>query len=283
VFRKILIPLDGSEFSDQILGTVLRLIQSGEVEHVYLFQVIDQHAPYAELEATRDRLLALGKNLSPRRVIIDAIAIRGDPTSEILNAAERLEPSLIAKATHGRSGFSRMIFGSITEQVLRQCPVPLLLVNPKTLASDMSSTSTGFQRLLVPLDGTPVAGQILPVVEALGRSCDAQATLLHVQPLPYPAVPAGAPMGRPWGQHELEEALEHCRAQLEDAGVPVELSVSHGVKAEEIIEAAKGFDLVTMATRGRSGLSRWWFGSVAESVIRQCATPTLVYRAECAA
>lgn len=272
MFSKILIPLDGSEFSDQILGTVLPLIQSGEVEHVYLFQVVDDRAPYEELEVARDRLLVLGKNLSPREVVIEAIAIRGDPPTEILNAAKRLEPSLIAMATHGRSGLGRVVLGSVTERVLRQCPVPLLLVNPKTRASD-SSAAGGLQRLLVPIDGSAVAGQILPVVESLGRAWDAQATLLNVQPLTHAALlHARAPI-----------VLEHYRAQLEEAGVPAEVRLTHGLSAEEILEAAKGFDLVAMATHGRSGLSRWWFGSVAESVVRDCTVPTLVYRAESAA
>lgn len=277
MFSTILVPLDGSEFSDQILGHIRALIRSGKVEHIYLIQVVAPDCPYEELVAVRDRLLNVGKSLSPREVIVDVIAIRGDPAEEILSAARRLEPSLVAMATHGRGGFSRLIHGSVTEEVLRRCQVPLLLANSKSLASTTRATAKGLQRVLVPLVRSEVPGHVFPLIETLGKNGEARVTLLEVLPL-RSAEALRTALSRP----TLGGGIEPDRIKLQRAGATTELKVTFGARAEEIIEAARNADLVAL-TSPKQERPRWWSHSVAESVVRHCSVPMLVYPAEAAA
>ena len=136
-----------------------------------------------------------------------------------------------------------------------------------------------YRKILVPLDGSPLAEGILPQVSEMARVHGAMIFLLRVGfALVFPGVdPAEAQMG---SIVEAEGYIEGVRKRLQAEGIPAEASVRYGFPAEEILTHAcrNGVDLIAMATHGRTGPARWVLGSVAEQVLRHADVPVLLFR-----
>jgi len=287
---RLLVALDGSPLSEEILPRVRPLLEApalaaGEgraAPELVIVRVVPSggtsveesdalDAGQAYIEAIRERLRSW---TDPHGWSVQVREERGDPSERILACADELEPALVAMASHGRSGVTRWVRGSVAERVLRGCRAPLLLATPA--AED--EPAHPLRKLLVPLDGSELAARVLPLVTAWARLHQGEVTLLRVEPFLPTAVPSPALQPGTWDPERLKASLEPARRALEEAGVPARVQVEIGVPAGEILGAAHGMDAVVMATHGRSGLSRWWFGSVAEQVLRHVDRPLLVLR-----
>jgi nucleotide-binding universal stress UspA family protein len=278
MFKKVLIPLDGSRLAARILLPLRRLLEPGA--EVTLLRVVEppspaehDRAPAAEV-AMRAQLAQVQETLG-LDVRSRVQLLRGDAAEEIVRYAGETEQELVAMSTHGRSGVERWVRGSIAERVLRHCEAPLLLCNPLALGTRDEGP---FRRILVPLDGSDRAERILALVEPLARAQDARVTLLRVEPMVVTEVPSPLLEGSLWDPAPLTASLAPARERLEAAGVPADATAAYGVVAAEILHAAKDADLLAMTTHGRSGVPRWWFGSVAEQVLRHATCPLLVLR-----
>src|SRR6185436_13315315 len=121
-------------------------------------------------------------------------------------------------------------------------------------------------RVLIPLDGSPIGDTVLISIYPLVHARKIEVTLLHVA---KPSEPADS---------EVREKLEVHREALQGNGIPTRVRLASGHPAEEILrQAAIGeFDLIAMATHGRSGMDRVLMGSVAEEVVRSSPIPTLL-------
>ena len=277
--KPTLVPLDGSELSAQILEPIVPLLKKRE-QAVVLLRVVPNRGTAVEqsevLDQAQERLDATVESLSARGLEVSGRLERGEPAETILAVAREVDAGLVAMATHGRSGATRLVRGSVAERVLRECTVPLFLGNP--LALQTKAAGDYFERILVPLDGSTHSDQILPIVLVLALAYGSKVTLLRVHPMVYTEIPSPLVTGPLWDEQAMRESLEAQRLQLAKAGVDVEINAVYGVEAAEILAAADEADLVAMTTHGRSGFSRWWFGSVAESVARHCPCPLLVRR-----
>lgn len=137
-------------------------------------------------------------------------------------------------------------------------------------------------RILVPLDGSPLAESALPTAVDLARSSGAELLLLRAAEAH--TFPGGDPTeAQVKVVREAEAYLEEVKKRVEGSnGVRATTSVWYGTPADAIAEAARfnHADMIAMTTHGRSGLGRMLLGSVAESVIRSTATPILVLHPE---
>jgi nucleotide-binding universal stress UspA family protein len=279
MFSKILIPTDGSDLSLGILWTLRPLVIGSEPEITLLRVVVpgDEQPEAAvqgareELAATQELLEAWGFSASVR------LELDGDPADQILACAEELSVDLVAMSSHGRSGITRMVRGSVAERVLRRCTTPLLMCTPTPGAV---AEYPQFRRILVPLDGSELADQILPDVQNLATACGAEVTLMRVEGL-LSEPPSRVLRPTWWTDERVEELLAPMKPQrdaLAKAGVSVGRQLAYGNPADHILRAARKADLVAMTTHGRSGASRWFFGSVAEAVLREADCPLLIRR-----
>lgn len=154
----------------------------------------------------------------------------------------------------------------------------------------MSSSGNGHRpaivsKVLVPLDGSPLAEEALPVAVRLARGAGAALHLVLVQgPAPV-AVPFGFGQTPVGDEREIGERLRHYLVSTAEGltakyGLPVTWAVEHGEPAEEIaaIVRAQRVSLVVMTTHGRGGLSRLWLGSVADELLRRVTAPVLLLR-----
>jgi nucleotide-binding universal stress UspA family protein len=136
-----------------------------------------------------------------------------------------------------------------------------------------------FKKILVPLDGSKLAEKILPRVEWLAKIHGGEVTLLRVA-LAH-TFPGQDPV-----QHQLnavkeaEEYLAKAEEWMRSVGVSVKTVVRYGNDAQEIVDHARDrdFDLIAMSTHGRTGLTQFVLGSVANKVINTATVPILLYR-----
>ena len=143
----------------------------------------------------------------------------------------------------------------------------------------------GYKKILVPLDGSETSEAILPEIEKLASAFKAHMSLLYVVPIPI--IPGGIePIVnyQPITDTLIKDAEAYLRKiekRLKGKGFTVESRLQEGNEAQRILEHAEGkdIDLIAMSTHGRSGVSRWLLGSVAEKVIRHATKPILLVRA----
>ncbi len=136
-------------------------------------------------------------------------------------------------------------------------------------------------RILVPLDGSPLAEAILPQVAELANLRKAEIQLLRVA-LAHAAPGADPVEAQVRAVEEAQTYLTRVEADLTAQGFAVKCTVRYGHAPEEILDhvQAGGADLIAMSTHGRSGLRRWVLGSVAENVVRRSPIPVLLLRAQ---
>ncbi len=274
---KILVPLDGSRLADGILAHARRVLLR-EASSIELLRVLsedlgsDEEAhseASAHLNECRDLLKSSGEAVK--------VSVRhGDPAELILERLDTGGFDLCVMSTHGRTGLSRVLRGSVAERVLRHSPTPVFLANPQGLVRETDETR--FKKILVPLDGSAVSREILPLVAAFGKDSAAVVVLLHIDQAERGAHPVPE-VAKRYAQQRAEKILDDLRCDLEDRGVPKTVVIGrYGDPAAMILEEIESGkpDLVAMSSHGRSGLSRFRFGSVAEKVLRACECPLLV-------
>jgi nucleotide-binding universal stress UspA family protein len=196
---------------------------------------------------------------------------------------------LVVMTTHGRGPLSRLWLGSVADAFLRRSPAPLFLIRPREGAPDLAA-GPGPRHILIPLDGGPLAEQVLGPAVALGQPVGADYTLLRVLPPAVAVVfePAGTPMPVLVDDPPLQERESQARAYLdqvanrlraEGLGVRTQVAVDQLVPGA-ILDAVpdNDIDLIALATHGRAGLPRLLLGSVADKVIRGAAVPVLAFR-----
>jgi nucleotide-binding universal stress UspA family protein len=136
-----------------------------------------------------------------------------------------------------------------------------------------------YRKILVPLDGSEVAEEVLPEVERLAKACGATLLLYHVLPHPHEVSDEFLVAAK----NEATRYLEGKRAELVGRGFQVEWEIDYGDAAEKIVERAGPLfgdvDIIAMSTHGRSGLARVLIGSVFGTVLRRTDKPFLVKRA----
>jgi nucleotide-binding universal stress UspA family protein len=149
-----------------------------------------------------------------------------------------------------------------------------------------------YKKILVPLDGSELAECVIPHVEALAKGCDTERVVLasvteRVQgyrPFKDPSQPLGerlVPEVVGKKERQAQKYLDRIARTMMAEGIKVDTEVLLGDPAEEIVIYAKhpGCDIIVMSSHGRSGPSRWAYGSVADKVFRASCVPVLMVRA----
>ena len=283
MFDEILVPLDGSDISVRVLAPLRRILRRQGGAKITLLRVLPTDDPHKHLrnrkEIAQRELDEALETLREQGAEVEGLLEVGDAAEVILRQAADGGFGLVAMATHGRSGISRWIRGSVAERVLRRCPKPLLLYNPTRLEEDAQG---GFERILVPLDGSERGLVILEHVGALAKEFGSKVLLLKsgfTEAQEFASEEGGGLVVET--PEQVRASLQPAEERLKEAGVTdVEVLVPFGDPAGQILEAAESQDvqLVAMTTHGRSGLDRWLFGATAEKVLRVCDRPLLVVR-----
>jgi nucleotide-binding universal stress UspA family protein len=293
MFRSILVPLDGSMYSEQALELATWVAGQSEaaVELCHVHQVSDPAFPGSTIEdetAVRSHLQeylgVLCRRLSRRldRAVAHRI-VEGSPVAGLIGLAREAGADLIVLTTHGHGGVAHAWLGATAEGLAHQAGVPLLLVRPVVRAPP----APGIERVLIPLDGSRTAEAALGPALDLVALAGASVRLLAIVELPVqlPASPGGAPV-RLRGVTDPEERSEAARTYLDGVAevlraraIDVEVEIRDAISpATAILQAAaeSGANAIAMATHGRTRLSRPAVGSVSDKVIRAAGVPVLL-------
>lgn len=292
MYKKILVPLDGSAISEGVLPYARFLARALEVP-VELLHVIDpaQFQPYSPPMQNREYLEKIAASFAGMTNVQHTVE-SGNPPGVIVDLAAAQPGALIAMATHGYTGAKRWLMGSVAERVLDATTNDLLLVRPGE--GDRSSEAQ-LKTILVPLDGSEVAERVLPTVAELATRLTLEVVLVRVVKRVYTAPPeailpvfgANIPnLKRLWEEARLEaeryltDRVEYLRSRELVHVTSMALVGGADGAAAEIIDVANHtpHNIVAMSTHGESGLGRWVIGSVTQRVVRHSTGPVLVVR-----
>lgn len=297
VCHRLLLPLDGSTLAERAISpafTIAKALSADTPCAVHLFRVVPplvmaidpvlyaETLNYSEEEARRylEEVERQGAEVG----VPTAVAVQTGPVAEsIISYAQKQAINLIVMSSHGRSGFGRWVYGSVAEKVLRQaCCANVIVRQPEN-----SPPLDTFRHILICLDGSPLAEQILTPILPLARAINARLTFLRVIQPAFLAIETIAleQMMEQVDNIERDNAkvyLSQLLNCLPVGDLPVDVKCVVGSPAESIIDYAQEneVDLIAMSSHGRSGVSRWVYGSVAEKVLRGAGCSTFIIRGE---
>jgi nucleotide-binding universal stress UspA family protein len=319
MFKRLLVPLDGSELAERAISVAARIARASGGTIVFVHVVL----PPVEFGTyTPERRVALKPGAFEARLaeaekylrditIIYAPVLAGIETEtniatgaaapEIFSTAQLEKVDLIVMCSHGETGLKRWVFGSVAQEAVRHSPAPVLVLNGHGTLLRVPDAAHPL-RILVALDGSALSENALePAIQLLTTLTNALAEvggelyLLHVVDVP-PAY------GKFWGQAYFPGSLRDEVSQQAETYVKAvtdrllarpraesQLTVTSGVyfgsdiagtiiKLAEHAEHTDGYDLIAMATHGRSGLRRLIMGSVTEHVLGATRLPLLMVR-----
>lgn len=307
MYQRILVPLDGSSRAESAIPIATRLARaSGGV--VILTQAVMYPYQYdpviAPLIVTSEYMQRLQDDAREyltqvaREVRLAGgatqIAVEiGQPDSVITEVAARDYADVIVMTSHGRTGFARWALGSVAQRIATHAPAPTLVVQGLAGQPRAFPPTDRPVRGLVPLDGSAVAERALEPTAALVAALSApDGGFIHLMQ----ALPAEE-MSTPQAEHSvLSESVTGYLARLaaETHSKRPTLHVSWSVESDADIASAilrvaergvtgasatgglRGFDLIGMATHGRTGVARWALGSVTDRVLHTIRQPIFV-------
>jgi nucleotide-binding universal stress UspA family protein len=221
-----------------------------------------------------------GEKPSVGDVVIEQHQIdASSPAETIVDYVEDHGVDLVVMGTHGRQGLDRARFGSVAEEVVRTAPAPVL-----TVRAHAPATTRPVRRILAPIDFSEASETALRHAKEIALTYGAEIDLLHV--IDRPSYPSA------YGLDSLdfsgETVLENAENGLADLAEEIvghehaKAEVVYGHPVAGILDYIEDneIDLLVIATRGRTGLSRLLLGSVAERVLRQSPIPVFLVKPE---
>ncbi len=283
-YRTIVVGTDFSDLAEAAIGSARAFAVRFEARRMHLVHVAD-----ADPEVDAD---ALGRIADARREL-EALPVfapggveltrevrPGDPSEDLLAAAEDLKADLLVVASHGYGGFRRAILGSVTSDLVRRAHCPLLVVGGNR------AVDHPLRRVLAAVDDSPVATTVLAHAVGVASAFGGALTAVNLfdaptaidagdEPLPhYPTVDEQAQVD------EGRRAAIRARAEgLPLEGLPFEIElIALDSPPRAILEAARvhAADLIVVGTSGRSAWTRLWAGSTANQVAAAAPCPVLV-------
>jgi len=299
MYRSLLVPLDRSPFAEQALPLALSITRRAnarldlvEVHGLYALENLaagwvpfeperDAERKQQEqlyLDATAKWLTSMSLVSATAGVFSGSAVLAATVADGILERARAGQADLIVMATHARGTLSRFGNGSVADELIRRARVPVLLVRAREPAPEIIPEPV-LDNILILLDGSALAEQVLEPALDLARLMEARCSLLQV--VESRSARADRLPGESPEKAQAEAYLGHIAARVREQGVQVRARVVVARHAVEVIleeAAAQASDLITLATHGRGGLQRLLWGSVADKLVRAAASPVLVYR-----
>ncbi len=297
MFKRILVPLDGSRLAESVLPVAAYLAEKLGAT-LLLFHAIEQAAPdtvhgdhhLSDPTEAQAYLNQLAVRVAHGPVIVEKhVHSVGQPdvAKSIIEHCVEHQIDLVVLCAHGGSGWRERIVGNIAQQVIARGTTPVLLARPIENPRDLA-----FYKILVPLDGTPHHEPALPIATEIARACGAALRLVNVVPTTstLSAERAGTGALLPTtmaavlelAQRNAVVYLQGVIQKLSSAGLPVTAEVARGEIAPAILDAARrtSADLIVIATHGRTTIGAFWSGSVTPKIVGQSAVPVLLVRVQ---
>jgi nucleotide-binding universal stress UspA family protein len=299
---RILCPIDFSEFSRHALDHAVGLAKwyGSTVSMLFVHRlptpavaagpvvVPEAFVPMQLTGTEREQILQRMEELASADraagATVDTIIVEGLNVAEtIVDQADQLDVDLIVLGTHGRSGFRRLVLGSVAEKVLRTAARPVMIVAPRA-PDAVPREPLSMREIVCPVDFSPSAARALEYATSFAGQTKARVTVVHVVQL----LPELAEIPPPdfAGYHQM--LLENARRHMADLLTPavrsaceIEELILTGTAYREILRLAseRHADLIVMGVQGRGPIDLAFFGSTAQHVVRQATCPVVTLRA----
>ncbi|MFN8381712.1 MAG: universal stress protein [Anaerolineales bacterium] len=300
MFDTILVPLDGSQLADCVLPHVVAISRSFDAEIILLRMLeknqagtsaqmfdllnwqINKTKSTLYLEKIKARVQEL--QVRARTAVVEGLVAEG-----IIEYAQTQGMKLIVLSSHGRNGLTQWGISSITQKIILSAQTSLLIVRAHQYGaySEKLSTNPLYQRILVPLDGSQRAENVLPIVTQLAHFHKSQVHLVHVVKTPemarqMPPAPEDVHLTNQVIERNREEAANYLeqlrsRSYLEGIDVHTHLITSdHTAVALHQFEEQERIDIVALNAHGYSGNHQWPYGSIVNNFILYGKVPLLI-------
>jgi len=291
--NKIMVPLDGSLFSEQAVEYAIGAARlTGAAVHFVRVHVpataadsrrpwgVDPVADRALRENELDYLGRFAFSPSVNGLDVRTVVLTGMIVDALADYVLSENITQVVMTTHGRGGLSRVWLGSIADSLVRRVDVPFVLLRPREGIRAGVPFSAG--HIVLPVDGSEWSERVVNHAIGIGQLAGARYSLVHVMAPPIAAVPYSEMVAvgdlaefRASAAASLEKLAESMRAR----GMDVQTSIVMQTQiASGIVEYAQecGADMIAMATHGRRGWARVMLGSVADKVLRSSHVPLML-------
>ena len=299
--RRILVPLDGSEYGERALGWATAL--AGDTVDLVLLEVTP---PTAGVRDFTGKVVSSSEDISsgyrematkqldevrarwfPDRENVTLVVAEGDPTEQILAAAHQHHADLVVMSSRGRGAIGRFASGSVADRVVRHAPLPVCVVGP----GGEVDADVEVKRVIAPVDDSSLSVGALPIAAAIAVLHEVEAHAVHVlspeiddmivpmsglQPLPATYSEDLLTVRQEVGQRIIDDAVD----QLESLGAKAVGDLFTGRPADALTDLLQAGDVLVLASHGRRGVPRWVLGSTAMKMIQNGSAPVVVVTRE---
>jgi nucleotide-binding universal stress UspA family protein len=298
MFGTLVVPLDGSNLAERALPYAVRLARAGQGRLILVRVAVPPSSmrlegadwegyQHEDMDDAAQYLSAIAAQLGDE-VPVETVVPYGGPAVQILEQVRQLDSVGIVMATHGRTGLTHLLYGSVAESVLAESPVPVFLVHARPGKPVECTFDPQTARLMVPLDGSTFAEAALELALDLLRPAS-ELVLIRVVSPPDHVLRDEHGRALAYLDQQADSSTSRARGYLEDVARRLrqkdpDIHLTLDVRMDEpdngIIDAAaeRSIDLLIMATHGRSGLRQITMGSVAGDVLHKGHTPILLVR-----
>ena len=269
MFERVIVPLDGSAASEAALDVAMPFAAANGGGLV----VVSSCEPNRR-GAVESYLRTTVRHLDIPDVTSEVL-VGDDPAEAIASYARRMAPALVCIASHARRPVTEAVFGSVASALVQARPGPVVIAGPKYKRPH----SSRYSDVLVPLDGSDLAAEALPLAIAMASTLGATLRLIEVTSprLVEAAERAGIPRDDVYESSELVRVAR----DLSGDGVTAQWEVLHGSQVGATVTRYAGefpAPLVVMSTHGRTGMAKVTAGSVASSIVHAATCPVMVVR-----
>lgn len=297
MFDPILVPLDGSLLAECVLPhaiaiarafnariILLRVLEKNQANgSAQIFNLLNWQIKKTEAKLYLEKIRA---RLLKSQLQIEATVLEGLVAESITEFAESQGVKLIILSSHGRSGLSQWRISSVTQKVIFSAPTSILIIRAHQPAAN-ELMEQPYRQILVPLDGSWRAENVLPLTTLMARFHKAQIHIVHVVKKPemarhMPLAAEDVDLSNRIVERNREEAIRYLdqlrlRSSLDNINVQTHLITSdnaaaaiHGLVEQEHIE------MVALSAHGYSGNNQWPYGSLVNNFILYSTVPLLI-------
>ena len=297
MFDPILVPLDGSPLAECVLPHTRAIAQAYQAK-VNLVRVLDRSQGTEtsqlfdlvnwQINKTGAKLYLekTSSQLQKAGVRVETTVIEGSVASSITEFAKGQKSKLIILSSHGRSGYSQWGISSVTQKIIFSAPTSVLIIRAQQSPTEEKSDQF-YSRILVPLDGSRRAENVLPMVAIFARYHRSRIHIVHVVRTPemarqLPLTPEDQELSNKLVVRNREEAAKYLdqirqNSPLDGIDVQTHLLVSDNPPlALHQLTDQEHIDLVALSAHGYSGNSQWPYGSMVNNFILYSQAPLLI-------
>ena len=297
--KKVLFPTDFSDMANQALPYAIKMAKVSGAELIMLHAItLYEHDPndpehhFPSLQTYCSEVTEAAENgfqvcieqigdsgVKVRKAIVQGIS----PHAAILEfVKDEGDIGLIVMSTHGRSGLSHVLLGSVAENVIRYADCPILVTkHPEHEFIDPETGGVHIRKILFPVDFSEASLRPLTFLRFIAGIADAEITIFHSVDIEVPPIyyASGVDSILQLDPHLNERVIQKMKDQIgsQFEGFSIKYEVQEGRAVDRIRDyaAANEIDLIIMGAVGSHGIGDFLFGSTAARVIQKAVCPVL--------